>query len=70
MNNIITKEVGGTGSLASAVNYKKLLTYANRSDMILMYIGWFCSFLSGIGMPSFVFLVGSIIDSFNSVTTS
>ena len=70
MSNIITKEVGGTGSFNEAVSYKKMLKFANKSDMILMYIGWVCALTAGVGMPSFVFLIGSIIDSFNSNTTS
>ncbi len=35
----------------------------------MMYTGWACSCLSGLGMPSFVFLIGNILDSFNSYET-
>ena len=35
-----------------------------------MYTGWIASFLSGLGMPSFVFLFGSILDSFDSYTNT
>jgi hypothetical protein len=30
-----------------------------------MYIGWFAACLTGFGLPSWVFLIGDIINSFN-----
>lgn len=35
-----------------------------------MYIGWFAALVSGLGMPSFVFLIGNVIDSFDPFKTS
>lgn len=70
MDNIITKEEGGTKSLGAGVKFSKLYSLASRSDMCLMYTGWLCSALSGFGMPSWVFLIGEILDTFNQVNNS
>lgn len=36
--------------------------------MTLAYVGWIASSIAGLGMPTFVFLIGDIIDSFNPTT--
>lgn len=38
--------------------------------MTLMAIGWIASAIAGLGLPSFVFIIGDIIDSFNINSTS
>jgi ATP-binding cassette, subfamily B (MDR/TAP), member 1 len=49
------------------VTYGKiLLTYADRTDKILMVLGYFFSIVTGIGLPSFVFLFGDITDEFGN----
>lgn len=35
-----------------------------------MYIGWAAACVTGLGLPSFVFLIGDVINSFNSNTTT
>ncbi len=35
-----------------------------------MWVGWVASAIAGFGMPSFVFLIGDVINSFNSGTTT
>jgi hypothetical protein len=30
-----------------------------------MYIGWVAAFITGLGLPSFAFLIGDIVNSFN-----
>ena len=35
-----------------------------------MYIGFFSSAITGLGMPSFVFLIGNVIDSFDPYRTT
>ena len=47
------------------VPYSKLYTYASGSDKCLLIVGWIAAAITGLGMPSFVFLIGSVIDSFN-----
>ena len=48
-----------------AVPYSKiLLTFADRSDKILMAGGYITAIITGIGLPSFVFLFGNIVDTF------
>ena len=47
------------------VRYSKLLfTYATRSDKILLFIGFFGAFMSGLGLPTFTFLFGDVINAF------
>ena len=38
--------------------------------MTFAWIGWIAACLSGLGMPSFVFLIGNVIDSFDVTRTS
>eukprot|EP00347_Sterkiella_histriomuscorum_P015933 403355132 len=53
------------------VPYSKLLmTYADRTDKFLMAGGFICSFATGAGMPSMVFLMGDIINTFQDGSTS
>jgi ATP-binding cassette subfamily B (MDR/TAP) protein 1 len=35
-----------------------------------MYIGWAAASLTGLGLPSFVFLIGDVINSFDAVNTT
>ena len=48
------------------VPYSKLYDFASKREKLLMYIGWFASGLAGVGIPSFVFVIAEVIDSFNS----
>ena len=43
---------------------KILMTYADRTDRILMCLGYFFSVASGIGMPSFAYLLGDVMVNF------
>lgn len=43
---------------------KILLTYADRTDRVLLFLGYFFSFASGIGMPSFSYLLGDVMVNF------
>jgi hypothetical protein len=50
---------------AETVKYSKLLmTYADGTDKFLMSLGYLMSILTGFGMPSFVFLMGGVTNSF------
>lgn len=46
------------------VPYSKLYCLASKQDKILMGLGWGAAMITGCGMPSFVFLIGHVIDSF------
>ena len=50
-------------------SYSKMYQFASASDKALMYIGWICAAITGTGMPSFVFLIGDVIDSFKPTNT-
>ena len=61
----ISREKTGNDSIAATVPYSKLYSLASPSDRVLMVIGWISSSIAGLGMPSFVFLIGNVIDSFD-----
>jgi hypothetical protein len=44
--------------------FKILLTYADGVDKFLMCMGYFMAIATGVGLPSFVFLFGNIVDEF------
>lgn len=47
------------------VSYTKILmTYADRTDRVLMCIGYFFSVVSGLGMPSFAYFIGDVMVNF------
>ncbi len=49
----------------ASVSYGKiLLTYADRTDKVLMILGYFFAVGSGLGMPAFSYLLGDIIVNF------
>jgi ABC transporter transmembrane region len=47
------------------VPYSKILmTYADRTDRALMSLGYFFSIASGLGLPSFAYLLGDVMINF------
>ena len=51
--------------------YKKILmTYADRTDKILICLGYFFAILTGLGIPSFTFLMGDVVVNFTDPTKS
>ena len=34
-----------------------------------MFLGWLAAFITGLGLPSFVFLIGDVINSFDPYKT-
>jgi len=66
---MITKEGGGTGIIGMGVKYRKLLCYASNCEIFWMFFGWFFALLGGFAMPSWVFLMGDIIDAFDPSST-
>ena len=48
------------------VPYSKLYSLASKQEKILMYIGWFFAAITGLGMPSFAFLFGDIMNAFGT----
>ena len=65
VDSMIARDMSGNNEIGPMVSYSKLYTFASKSDKILMTIGWSSASIAGFGMPSFVFLIGNIIDSFN-----
>lgn len=41
-----------------------MITFANTSDRIIFYLGCIGAILTGAALPSFVFLIGDVIDAF------
>ena len=49
------------------VSYSKiLLTFADGTDIAYLTVGWIASIVTGVAMPSFVFLFGNIVDDYAS----
>lgn len=42
-----------------------MLTFADKNDKWLIGVGYFMSIVTGLGLPSFVFLFGDIVNSFS-----
>jgi len=66
VDSTVNRERTGTNSIAPAVSYSKLYSLASSADKTLMAIGWVSAGIAGCGMPSFVFLIGNVIDSFDT----
>lgn len=65
---MVKRDMSGNNVIGPMVPYSKLYTFATSSDKVLMYVGWLSASLTGFGMPSFVFLIGEVIDSFKPTT--
>lgn len=65
MDSTINRERSGTKAIGPTVPYSKLYSLATPADKVLMYIGWASAAICGLGMPSFVFLIGDVIDAFD-----
>ncbi|KAI3873218.1 hypothetical protein MKX03_024977, partial [Papaver bracteatum] len=48
------------------VPFYKLFSFADRYDLLMMFLGTISSVGSGIGMPIMMVLVGQYIDAFGS----
>ena len=61
----ILKEKLANVAASDTVAYGKiLLTYANGTDKILMAFGYFFAIVTGLGIPSFTYLFGDVINDF------
>lgn len=69
VNALIARDMSGNKEIGPMVSYSRLYTFATPADKLLMYTGWTCAMITGCGMPSFVFLIGIVIDSFSPSTT-
>jgi hypothetical protein len=63
-----SKKTGDT--VGPLVPYSKLYAKATKADKILLYIGWLAAIAAGIGIPSWVFILGNVLDAFNPSVTS
>ena len=43
------------------------MTYADGLDKFLICMGYFMAIVTGLGLPSFVFLFGDIVDEFGDI---
>ena len=69
VDTMVQREMSGENVIGPMVPYSKLYSLASGSDKCLMYCGWISAMITGCGMPSFVFLIGDVIDSFKPTTT-
>jgi len=65
LENTMTKETNAEKKKEEMVPYSKLQSLGSSSDNLFKWIGWISACITGLGMPSFVFLMGEIIDSMN-----
>jgi ATP-binding cassette subfamily B (MDR/TAP) protein 1 len=65
LENTMTKQQNSEQAKDLMVPYSKLTSLASGSDNCLKWTGWISASIAGLGMPSFVFLFGDIIDSLN-----
>lgn len=71
VRNKIAKDKAEKLAASETVPYGKILmTYADGMDKLLMSLGYFFAILTGIGLPSFTYLFGSIINNFTDPTES
>ena len=47
------------------VPFSKLTSLASKEEKCQLYIGWIFACLSGCILPSFIFLIGDVFDSFS-----
>lgn len=67
---MIERDMSSNNELGPMVPYSKLYSLASKQDRLLMYLGWICAGICGFGMPSFVFLIGNVIDSFTPAAST
>lgn len=60
----IARDSSDKKDIGPACAYSKLYSLASTKEKTLMYIGWICAAITGLGMPSFAFLMGDIINAF------
>jgi len=68
VDSMIARDMSGNNIIGPMVPYSKLYCLATPADKVLMYVGWAAAAITGCGMPSFVFLIGYVIDSFSPNT--
>jgi hypothetical protein len=61
----LDEEIINKKELGSDLKFSKLYSFATKEDRVLLYVGLFCACLTGLGLPSFVFLIGDVINAFN-----
>lgn len=59
------KDQANKDSLKAAAPYSKLTSLASGNEKCLQILAIVLSILAGGAMPSFVFLIGYILDAFN-----
>ena len=63
VNNLQTKEQSKEDANHQGVPYSKLYCLADKQDKSIMIFGWIMALIAGAGLPSFVFLIGFILDA-------
>ena len=47
------------------VAYSKLYSFASKTDKLMLYFGIISAIIAGMGLPSFIFLLGDVMDSYD-----
>ena len=64
VDSIIARESNSDKSLAPTCSYKKLYSLSTSRERTIMYIGWVFAAITGLGMPSWTFLMGNVLNDF------
>lgn len=67
---MIQRDNSENKSVGPTVPYSKLYSLASPKEKAILYIGWIAAFITGLGMPSFVFLMGDVMNSFDPHNTT
>lgn len=57
--------MGSLGENSATVSFAKMRSLGDSSDTTLMIIGQVAAAMTGAALPSFVFLMGEVMDSFD-----
>lgn len=64
MEQTLKQDSGSSEQQGPVVAYSKLYSLANSNEKCLMYLGWISASITGLGLPSFAFLFGDILNAF------
>ena len=65
----IVSEGDENQSIEATVPYSKLYSLATPADKAFLYFGWTSACITGLGLPSFVFLMADVINAFGPSVT-
>ena len=59
-----TAAAAAVAPTSNSVPMSKLLSLATKGERCILYLAWSCSTITGLVLPSFIFLLGPVFDAF------